>query len=392
MIQLETAVVTTSRADYSLLYPLLNKLIVDSYFSLKLVVTGSHLFPGFGNTLDEIKKDGFSNFYEVQTYQGRDDEKGISSAVAKGITGFSDLFSREKLDLVIVLGDRYELWSVAIAAVIHKVPIVHIHGGETTEGSTDEVVRHCVTKAASVHFPSISEYADRIISMGENPKRVFTVGALGIDNIKNSKYMTMSGLSQKLGVDLKKRVALMTFHPVTMDGYGAAALQAKEILDAILEIDIFTIMTMPNADMGGNTIYIQMEDYEKKFPHKFKIIKNMGSEVYLSALSHVSAMIGNSSSGIIESASFKLPVVNVGDRQAGRMRPKNVIDCPCDKASVKKAVKNALSEDFKNSLSGLTNPYGDGKTADKMINILKKVDFKNKEKLLKKKFYTNVPL
>ncbi|HEY9062159.1 MAG TPA: UDP-N-acetylglucosamine 2-epimerase [Pseudobacteroides sp.] len=387
MIRLETAVVTTSRADYGLLYPLLNKLCQDSFFNLNLIVTGSHLQPDFGSTLDYIKQDGFSSFHEVQTYLGRDDEKGTTSAVAKGITGFSDLFSKEKLDTVIVLGDRYELWSVAIAAVIHRIPIVHIHGGETTEGSTDEVVRHSVTKSAAIHFPSIPQYARRIIAMGEEPKRVFTVGALGIDNIKNIKLIGIDELSRKLEVDFKKDVALMTFHPVTLDSYEESVLQIKELLDAMNELNFFTVMTMPNADAGSRLIYKCMEDFAKKYPDKFKIIKNMGSEAYLSAMSHAAIMIGNSSSGIIESASFRLPVVNVGDRQAGRMKPDNVIDCPCYKDAIKEAAGKAMSEAFKIGLKNLTNPYGDGDTADKIVKILKEIDFKEKEKLIKKKFF-----
>lgn len=387
MIRLETAVVTTSRADYGLLYPLINKLHQDSYFNLKLIVTGSHLQPDFGSTLDEIKKDGFSSFHEVHTYLGSDDEKGITSAVAKGITGFSELFSKEKLDTVIVLGDRYELWSVAIAAVIHRIPIVHIHGGETTEGSTDEVVRHSVTKSAAIHFPSIPQYARRIIAMGEDPKRVFTVGALGIDNIKNTRLMGIDELSRKLEVDFRKDVALMTFHPATLDRYEESALQIEEILGAMNELNFFTVMTMPNADAGGRLIYKCMEDFAKKYPDKFKIIKNMGSEAYLSAMSYAAIMIGNSSSGIIESASFRLPVVNVGDRQAGRMKPDNVIDCPCYRDAIKEAAQKAMSEAFKISLKNLINPYGDGDTADKIVKILKEIDFKQKEKLIKKKFF-----
>ncbi|KNY28620.1 UDP-N-acetylglucosamine 2-epimerase [Pseudobacteroides cellulosolvens] len=387
MIQLETAVVTTSRADYGLLYPLINKLFMDSFFNIKLIVTGSHLSSVFGNTIDQIINDGFTSLLKVQTYNGRDDEKGITAAVAKGIIGFSDLFSKKRFDLIIVLGDRYELWSVVVAAVIHKIPIIHIHGGESTEGSTDEVVRHSVTKSASIHFPSISQYARRIIAMGENPERVFTVGALGIDNIKNSKLMEIDELSESLGVDFKKGVAIMTFHPVTMDNYNAAAAQVKELLDTLTDIGIYTIMTMPNADAGGNSIYMCMEDHVKRFPDKFKIAKNMGSVVYLSAMRHAHMMIGNSSSGIIESASFKLPVVNIGDRQAGRLRPENVIDCSCNRASIKEAVKKALSKEFIKGLENVTNPYGDGNTADKIIKILKEIDFGEKEKLLKKKFY-----
>jgi len=387
MIQLETAVVTTSRADYGLLYPLIKKLSLDNCFNLNIIVTGSHLSSVFGSTMDEIKRDGFSSLLNVQTYGERDDEVGVAGAVAKGIIGFSDLFSKRKFDLVIVLGDRYELWAAAVAAVIHKVPIVHIHGGETTEGSTDEVVRHSVTKSASIHFPSIPQYARRIVAMGENPQRVFTVGALGIDNIKKSKIMEIDELSEHLGVDFKKDVAIMTYHPVTMDNYIEAEVQVKEILDALNHIGIYTVMTMPNADVGGNSIYKCMKDYEKRFSDRFKIVKNMGSTVYLNAMRYARIMIGNSSSGIIESASFKLAVVNIGDRQAGRIKPENVIDCPCTKPAIIEAVRKALSKEFAKYIENITNPYGDGDTAEKIINILKKIDFKDKEKLLKKKFY-----
>jgi UDP-hydrolysing UDP-N-acetyl-D-glucosamine 2-epimerase len=304
------------------------------------------------------------------------------------LAGFSSLFQKRQPDLVIVLGDRYELWALCIAAVIHKIPIVHLHGGESTLGLIDDPVRHSVTKMSTFHFASIEAYAKRIIQMGENPNRVYVVGALGIDNIKNMRLMDIREVSEYTGVDFgQKNVALLTYHPVTLDDYTLAGHQTQEILEALIQTTLFTLITMPNADTGGNTIYQIIEMYSQKYPDRFRFVKSLGQQGYLSAMKYAKLMIGNSSSGIIESASFKLPVINIGDRQGGRFKPANVIDCVCSIESIMGTLDKALSEDFTRSILDIENPYGDGTAAKRIVNILRDIDLSDKSTLIKKGFY-----
>lgn len=402
MGKLHVWAVTTSRADYGLLYPLLQKLHTDDTFLLEVVVTGSHLSPLHGNTVEIIERDGFTIAGKVEMTMQSDSEHAICQAVSLGLIGFSHLFrerARESLigshdkvagkapDLVILLGDRYELWAASIAATMHHVPIVHIHGGEVTYGAIDDQVRHAVTKMAALHFPSIELYAGRIVQMGEHPERVHAVGALGIDNIQSIEHMSVSELSQYAGVDFTRDVALMTFHPVTQDEAADAAAQVEEVLLALVETELFTLITMPNADAGGHGVYETILRFIGQYPERFKLVKNLGQRAYLSAMQYAKLMIGNSSSGIIESASFRLPVVNIGDRQAGRYKPANVIDCLCTREAILTAVKTALSQEFAAQIADLENPYGDGQTAQRILTILKQVDFTDKSTLLKKGFY-----
>lgn len=316
-----------------------------------------------------------------------DYEEGVCRAVSTGITGFSKLFGGCSFDAVIVLGDRYELLAVCTAALIYRVPIVHIHGGEVTFGAVDDAVRHAVSKMASIHFASIEPYARRIIQMGEDPQRVFTVGALGIDNIKKIKLMDKEELYGLTGVDFNSGVALMTYHPSTLSSIDESLGQASAILESLLETDLLVLATMPNADAGGIKVYNIIKEYADRYPEKIFLMKNLGTKVYLNAMNHARLMIGNSSSGILESASFALPVINVGDRQNGRFRPANVIDCDGSRQSLKKALRKALSQDFKRTISGIGNPYGDGRAALRIVEALKTVDFTRKADLLKKGFY-----
>lgn len=388
MKKLNIMVVTTSRADYGLLYPLIKKMKEDGYFNLYLIATGAHLSSFHGSTIEKIKEAGFIVDSIVDLNQKGDTENDLCNSIAIGINGFSRIIIEYEPDAVLVLGDRYELWSVCIPAVIHKVPIIHLHGGEATHGLVDDPIRHSITKMASVHFPSIDIYGKRIIQMGEEPENIYIVGALGIDNIKNIDLMDKKALSEYIGIDFaNKDVALMTYHPVTLEEYGAGSLQVREILEALLETQLFTLITMPNSDTGSNEIYKVKAEFVKLFPEKFKMVKNLGQRAYLSAMKHSKLMIGNSSSGIIESASFRLPVVNVGDRQAGRFKPINVIDTICSKEYILKAINRALSDEFINSISELDNPYGDGNTAERIVKILKSINFADKSRILKKGFF-----
>jgi len=388
MQKIKVMIASTGRADYGLLYPLIKQIIGDNKFDLQLIATGTHLSPLHGKTIKLIEEDKDVHVAaKVEMTMKSDTEDAICNSIAIGLIGFSRLFNSQQPDILIVLGDRYELWSICIAAVIHKIPIAHIHGGEATFGLIDDPIRHSVSKMSAFHFASIELYAKRIIQMGENPERVFVVGAIGLDNIKNIPLMTLQELSEYSQVDFSKKIALMTYHPVTLDSYDNAAQQVKEILNALTETDLFVLMTMPNSDTSGNVIYQTIKSYAQQFPEKFRLIDNLGQKAYLSAMKHAKLMIGNSSSGIVESASFKLPVVNIGDRQAGRFKPKNVINCACTQDEITEAINHALSDEFRASIDSLESPYGDGNTAARIITILKSIDFTNKTHFLKKGFY-----
>ncbi len=387
-MQKKIMVVSTGRADYGLLYPLIKKIIKSRHLKLQLIVTGTHLSAMHGNTINFIEKDNSVKITgKVKITAKGDTENMICTSIATGLTKFSKIIEKHNPHILVVLGDRYELWSICMAGVVHKVPIAHIHGGETSFGAIDETIRHSVTKMSAFHFASMDLYAKRIIQMGENPSRVFVVGAIGLDNIAAMDLMTLKELLEYTGLDFQQKTALMTYHPVTLDNYNSSEYQTKEILNALLETDLITLMTMPNADTSGSLIYQQMKKYTAKYPEKFRLIKNLGQKAYLSAMKYSQLMIGNSSSGIIESASFKLPVVNIGDRQAGRFKPANIIDCVCEKEKIKKAVQWAMSNAFRKSVENLVSPYGDGKASMRIVNILESIDMDKKSQILKKKFY-----
>ncbi len=385
--RLNIAVVTTSRADYGLLSPLLSKLQTDEYFELHLIVTGSHLSDKHGMTVKNIIDDNMIISGNVEMTGTDDSAAGICQSISSGFVGFSNIFSQNPTDLLIVLGDRYELIPACISALIYKIPIAHIHGGEVTYGAWDDSIRHSVTKMASIHFPSINLYADRIIQMGEEPDRVYMVGALGMDNILGIPLMTKEELGQFSGADFSREVALMTYHPVTLDDYSLAAGQTRVILTALLAAGHLTIITMPNADSGNNAVYDVIQEYLQKHPDNFKFKANLGQKAYLSAMKYARLMIGNSSSGIIESSAFKIPVVNIGDRQAGRFRTLNIIDTECTLEEVSAAISRAASKEFADSLTDIESPYGDGNASGRIIDILKSINPGDKEKLLKKKFF-----
>lgn len=380
-------IVTTGRADYGLLYPLIQKVSESNFCELHLIATGTHLSPLHGKTIQLIENSGIKVTDKVEMTMKSDTEDAICSSISMGLLGFSKLFNKLSPDLLIVLGDRYELWSVCMAAVIHKIPIAHIHGGEATFGIIDDPIRHSVTKMSAFHFASIDLYAKRIIQMGENPKRVFVVGAIGLDNIKTIPLMTRKELSEYAGIDFEKKIALMTYHPVTLDSYDSAEKQIQEVLNALIKTDLLVLMTMPNSDTSGKAIYQKIEHCSQQYPEKFRLVKNLGQKGYLSAMKYAKLMIGNSSSGIIESASFKLPVVNIGDRQGGRFKPSNVIDCICSRDAITDAIDKALSDEFNRSIFQLKNPYGDGNTSLRIMKVLESIDLKNKSQLIKKGFY-----
>lgn len=379
--------VTTGRADFGLLLPLVRELGRVPHFNTQVAATGTHLSERHGMTVNLVEQtEGVILTDRVEMTPAADTEHDICTAVSKGLSGFSRVYQEHAPDLVVVLGDRYELWSVCIAAVLHRIPIAHLHGGEATFGIIDDPIRHSVTKMSALHFASLEAYARRIIQMGEDPQRVFTVGAIGLDNILHAEHMTLEELNAFTGVDFNQPVALMTYHPVTLDDYGSGEQQVKEILEAIQDSGVTVIMTMPNADTSGDTIFQQLQRYADQHPEQFRLVKNLGQKAYLTAMKYAAFMIGNSSSGIIEGASFHLPVVNIGDRQAGRVKPANVIDCPCEKQAITAAINTARSDAFRTGIEHLESPYGDGHTAERIAGILSTIDLSDKTPYLKKGF------
>ncbi len=382
------AILTTTRAEYGLLHPLIERMQADNALSVDVIVSGTHLLEKYGNTIAYIQNDNVNIAYKVNIYKEDfgSTEKEVSESVAEGLKVFAGIFEKEQYSAVLVLGDRYELLSFCVAAMLFRIPIIHLHGGEITEGAVDDKVRHAITKMASIHFPSLASNAKRILQMGENPKYVFPVGALGIDNIVNFDLIPKKDLYQELNIPEGRIVAAVTFHPVTGEDKKCASQETEIVMEALLESGIYSIVTMPNSDVGGTEVYNIILKYKEKYPDSFALHKSLGQKRYLSLLAAVDIMIGNSSSGIIESASFKLPTVNIGDRQKGREAPLNIIHCPCSKEKILESIHLGISDAFKDGLVGYVNPYGDGSTAKKITDILKEIDFHDIS-LIQKKFW-----
>lgn len=381
-MSLKIGIITSTRAEYGIFYPLIKMLLEDEYFEMHLIVTGSHLSVQYGHTVDFITADNIPIAYEVPVIK---DNITNCEEISCGLTAFEKIYLKENYDAIIVLGDRYELLGICIPAMLNRIPIIHLHGGEKTEGALDEKVRHSITKMASIHFPSIKEYADRIIQMGENPNYVWAVGALGIDNILHLPLLNKEELQKQLHLTDLSSTALVTFHPVTSVGIEEIISQAQEVFEALSVVDLHYIVTAPNSDYGGRALYHLIEDYKDKYPSKFTIVKNLGQIRYLSLLKYTKMLIGNSSSGIIEAPSFKIPTINIGDRQQGRFAPDTVIHAQCKKQQIIAAINTALAPEFQRKIQMCNNPYGDGKTAGRIIQILKTIDFNNPE-LIKKRF------
>ena len=378
-------ILTGTRADYGLFYPLLTELKKESQLKLQIIATGMHLSPEYGLTYKVIEKDGFLINEKVEILLSSDTDTGISKSIGLGIIGFADTFEKLKPDMVIVLGDRFETFAATTSAFIAKIPIGHIHGGEITEGAIDDALRHSITKMSYLHFTSTEEYRTRIIQLGEAPERVFNVGALGLDNIKNLKLLRKKELEKKLNFNFKKNTALITYHPVTMEK-NTSKLHIKELLKALDKTkNLKLIFTRPNADAGGRVIIRLIDDYVKNRQDKAVVFTSLGQLKYLSTLKYVDIIIGNSSSGIIEAPSFKKPVVNIGDRQKGRIKAESIISCKAKEENITKAIQKGLSKDFKEICKKADNPYGKGNSTEKIIKVIKKEIYKISN--VKKTFY-----
>ncbi len=378
-------VVTGGRAEYGLLAPLIKKIKSDQALELRLYVTAMHLSPQHGNTYKIIENDGYTINEKVEMLISSDKPEAIAKSIGLGMIGFADAFRNNKPDILVMLGDRYELLSSAIAAMIQRIPIAHLHGGESTEGLIDEAIRHSITKMSHFHFVSTDKYRKRIIQMGENPEYIYNVGAIGLDNIRSMKLMTRDELEQSFDIKFGKQVFLVTYHPVTLES-GSSKAHIHSLLSALNQYHEATIIfTQPNADTDSNIIADEIRKYVYDYSKYCRYIETLGQIKYLSMCSVSDAIIGNSSSGIIEVPSFHVPTVNIGDRQKGRLMPASVINCSSDEKSIKSAIDKALDREFKASIGSIKNPYGDGNTADKIIEILKKVGIS--DKVLKKSFF-----
>lgn len=365
-------VVTGSRAEYGLLYPLLKKIKSENLFELQIAATGMHLSPEFGRTFEEIEEGGFKISRKVRMLLSADTANAISKSVGLGCIGFADAFASLKPDLVVALGDRFEIFSAVIPAFIARIPVAHIHGGELTEGAMDDAFRHSITKMSILHFTSTEEYRKRVIQLGESPERVFNAGALGIDNLRLLKPLSKKELENELDLEFGGKTALVTFHSATLDleDPGKQFQKLLMVLDTFKELKV--IFTMPNADPGGRIIRKLIAAYVRNNPGKAYSFASLGRLKYLSVLKYVDVVIGNSSSGIIEAPSLGKPTVNIGSRQRGRVRAASVIDSAPIGLDIAKALKKALSPEFKEFCRFVKNPYGDGRAADRITSILKK--------------------
>lgn len=377
-------VITATRAEYGLLYWTMKALKDSNDIDLQLCVTGMHLSPEFGLTFKQIEADGFFINEKVEILMSSDTAVGITKSMGLAMIGFSEAFSRLNPDLILVLGDRFEIFSAVSAAMIARIPIAHCHGGEATEGLIDEAIRHSITKMSHLHFASTDLYCRRIIQLGERPENVYNVGALGIENINKLDLPSKVKFQELINFDLGQCSFLVTFHPITLD-FSTAENQFQNLLDALADFPMAKIIfTKPNADTDGRIIISMIDQYVHSNPKNTISFISMGQLRYLSAMKYVDLVIGNSSSGILESPSFKRPTINIGDRQNGRIKADCVIDCPPEKYEIISAIKKGLSLEYNNSLKQMNNPYGNGNSSEKIINVLQKVELKD---ILKKQFY-----
>jgi len=380
----KVCIVTGSRAEYGLLYWLMKEILGDPDLELQIIATCMHLSPEFGLTYQLIENDGFHINRKVEMLLSSDTPIGISKSMGLGMIGFGEAYAELRPNIVVLLGDRFETLCAAIAACVARIPIVHLHGGETTQGAIDEAFRHSITKMSHLHFAATDEYRKRVIQLGENPKRVFNVGGLGIDSIKKLKLLSREEFEDSIGFKLGHKNLLITLHPVTLE-HASAKEQFQNLLDAIDELqDTKFIFTKPNADTEGRIIIQMIDEYVSKNSHKSIAFISLGQLRYLSALQFVDGVVGNSSSGLAEAPTFKIGTINIGDRQKGRVKAASVIDCEPKKESILMSLKKLYSKEFQKKLKDVKNPYGDGGAAIKIKEVIKEKDLSG---ILKKKFY-----
>lgn len=377
-------VVTGARAEYGQLFWVMKGISETPGLELQLVVTGMHLSSEFGLTYREIEKDGFNIDRKVEMLLSADTPSGLSKSMGLGLIGFGDALTQLQPDLMLVLGDRFEIFSAVAAATVARIPVAHLHGGETTEGAFDEAMRHSITKMSHLHFVAAEEYRKRVVQLGEQPDRVFLVGSPGIDSIHNLKLLERAELEESLGFELGEKNLLVTFHPVTLEN-ATSQNQMAELLAALDALtDTHLIFTMPNADTDGRIMFSMAERFVASHPNA-KAYTSLGQLRYLSCIKHFDAVVGNSSSGLTEVPSFGRGTVNIGDRQLGRLKAECVIDCSPDRQSILAALREIYSPQFREKLKTASNPYGEPGASKKIVEILKSYPL---GALLKKSFYT----
>ncbi len=343
----------------------------DPELTLQVVATGMHLSPEFGLTYREIELDGFRIDRKVEMLTSSDTSVGIAKSMGLGLIGFADALNDMKPDLIVVLGDRFEIFSAVASALVARIPVAHLHGGELTEGSFDEAIRHSITKMSHLHFVAAEEYRQRVIQLGENPERVFLVGGLGIDNIKRLKLLERSELETLLDFKFGQKSLLITFHPVTLET-ATAVSQMSELLAALEGLkDTQLIFTMPNADTGGRELIRMVEQFAASHPNA-RAFTSLGHLRYLSCVAQVDGVIGNSSSGLLEVPSFKKGTINIGDRQRGRLQADSVINCMPVRLNITFALKRLYSAEFQAGLSKVRSPYGEGRASERVVDVLKR--------------------
>ncbi len=381
----KVVILTATRAEYGLLKPLMTGMLTDPFFDTRIVATGMHLSPEFGMTIKEIEADGIKIDKKIEILLSSDTPVAVSKAMGLAMISFSEYFEECRPDALLVLGDRYETLAVCCAAMNARIPIFHLHGGETSEGLIDEAIRHSITKMSYLHFTSTEPYRRRVIQLGEAPERVFNVGAMGVENALHVDLMTAEELSEDIGFPLGTAYAVGTFHPLTLEN-ATAQEQMMALLNAIDRYPSMRFLfTKANADANGRIINQMLSDYAKTHVN-FCLVDSLGMRRYLSALRYAEFVIGNSSSGLIEVPTFHIPTINIGDRQRGRIAGKTVISCEPAEDAIGEAIEKALDPRFREDIRTAQNPYGDGHTSEKILNVIKDV-FLNDKIDLKKQFY-----
>lgn len=377
-------VITGSRAEYGLLSGLMKAIHEDADLRLQIIATNMHLSSEFGLTYREIEKDGFTIDKRVEMLLSSDTPNATAKSVGLGTIGFADAYEDLKPDMIVVLGDRYEILAAVSTALFYKIPVAHLHGGEITEGAYDDCIRHAITKMSHLHFTSTEEYRNRVIQLGEHPERVFNVGAIGIENIKRVPLMSKRELEESLGFEMGSKCLLVTYHPVTLEN-STAEEQSQNLLNSLDQYkDYRIIFTMPNSDTNGRIIMQEIENYVEKNKERAVAFKSLGLKRYLSALQYVSAVVGNSSSGIIEVPSFGIPTLNIGDRQKGRIAAESVVHCGTTFDDINQGLQIALSELQMRVSQTCINPYGKEDTTNTIVRIIKDYPM---DGLIQKSFY-----
>ena len=380
------AIVTVGRSDYGLYVPILRAVQRCEGLSAQLLVSGAHLSPEFGLTVQDIEADGYPIADRIEMLLSSDSPQGIARSIGLGVIGFAQSFATDRPDMLMVLGDRFEMYAAALAALPFKIPVAHIHGGENTCGAIDESLRHSMTKLSHLHFVATDEYADRVEQLGEEKWRIVVSGAPGLDNLSSTKLLDPAALEQRFGLRVREPFVLVTFHPVTLE-FEQTEMHVESLLEAVDSMSVPVIFTKPNADTYGRVVDRLISDFVRTRALA-QYVENLGTQGYFSLMALAAVMAGNSSSGIIEATSFDLPVVNIGNRQLGRVRAGNVIDVGYHRGEIAEGLSRALSLAFRRGVRGLTNPYGTGNAAERIVTRLKSVPL---DRALVEKRFRDIP-